>query len=487
MKRALGILIALAVVGTAFCQSNFTIRKPVDGATVREIVPIRIAIPNDVPRANVYVGIMINGKFVEAVDPGASGDLIYRLDTKGRKIADGKLNFEAVLYADLGDTSRVLNRSSVELNVDNHTSIKIPAGGMKIRYKFQPGHEFTYVAEQRQVIATITDAQRRSGSRAAELPSESEKIRYLYAHENKYNVNGGTEGLIRLQPLVTKGKDYVFLRTSLNPDGRRYLDFELAPIYMRITDTGREVFGSAPFYIPMEGSVASGSRLDLFALNPLPVLPTRAVKPGDRWAAPFLLPKFDMENLLIQNKFTSNNEARAVLESIEYQGGRPTAKIHISIQAGAAVGTSAELGKALGPVAQELDQVVWFDLNLGMPVRIEQTMTIDIRADAIGQGAGGNGGANSNGGGRGGGIAPEEGDGFSGPTNVNQAVGGGGIQGEGGGPTGGGRGGGRGGQQPPGGRGGGIGQGGGRSGSQGGAGQILYIRQRIQETMVLER
>jgi len=490
VKRALGIVLAWALVASAFSQSNFTIRRPLDGATVRETVPIRISIPSDVPRTSVYVGIWVNGKFLEAVAPGESGDLVYQLDTKGRKIADGKMSVEVVLYADLGETARILNRSSIEVNLDNVTSIKIPADGVQIRYKFQPGREFSYTVNRRQIIATITEAQRRAGSRAAELPLDSEPLRYLYAMENRYPVKGGYEGLVRMQPLPLKGKDYVFLRTNVNPEGRRYLDFELAPIYTRLTDTGREIFGSAPFYIPLEGSVGEGSRLDLFAYLPLPVLPSRAVRPGDRWAAPFLIPDIDLERLYEQNKFTRPAESRATLESIEYTDGRPTARIRVSFAQGAGQGANAALAQALGPQAVEFEELVWFDLGLGMPTRIERTITIDQRADGAG-GGGAGGGAPTAGGGSGGGSGIINNDDRIGPNlprDQRQAAGGQGLeQGGGGGGQGGG------GTLSPGGRGGDRGAGGlggaqgGRTGSTGGGAQTLYVRQRIQDIMILER
>ena len=96
MKKFVAVAFALLAAGAALAQGTFTIRRPVEGSTVREIVTLRIP-KNSIPEGG-YLGILVNGKFLEAVAPSVDGnDYIYKLDTKRRGIADGTVNIEAVL------------------------------------------------------------------------------------------------------------------------------------------------------------------------------------------------------------------------------------------------------------------------------------------------------------------------------------------------------------------------------------------------------
>ena len=273
MKRILTAAIVVAACGAAYAQS-FTIRRPADGSTVREVVKVRI------PRASIpatgYVGIIINGKFLEAVSPVTKEDVVdkdfvYNLDTKARNIPDGNLRIEAVLYADFGDASRVLSRSSVRLTLDNRNSIKPPAGGFKLRYGFKSGRAYEYRMDFRQSQQIMSEAQARMGGRAPELPQGFFTARYRYTFENAYPVSGGRmEGLVRMEVMPNKGKDYAILPLNTDPEAKKRFRNQFYPIYMRISDTGREIFGRSPYYIPMEGSSSQNEKIYIFGNFPLP-------------------------------------------------------------------------------------------------------------------------------------------------------------------------------------------------------------------------
>lgn len=405
MKKLIFVALATVVAAGALAQGTFTIRRPADGSRVRETVSVRIP-KNSIPQGG-YLGILVNGKFLEAVVPSVDGaDYVYKLDTKKRMIADGKMTIEAVLYMYTEGAPVVLNRSSVSVDLDNSTSITPNENGVALRYKFVPGRELVYNRKQDQSIAMVTQAQAQLGSRAAEIPIDTETIRYMVATDNVYaNKNGSREGLIRIQALPSKGKGYAMLTTSGATEPRKYYDYEMHPIYMRISDTGREIFTSLPTYFPLEGTGAD-ARTDLFALLPLPVLPTKRVVLGDKWQSAIPMGDLDLDNKDIKDRFVQNLPGNSTLEKFEWESGIPCAKIRSVIGLGARdlkniKGLSGVEGEAQ---SIKLEEIQWIALDRGILVREEGNFTIEQLVEVNSQGTGGgNLGGNDSGAGRGGG------------------------------------------------------------------------------------
>ena len=100
---------------------------------------------------------------------------------------------------------------------------------------------------------------------------------------------------MRLQALPEKGKNYATLTaiqaTTLTPVTRPFYDWEMASVYMKLTSTGHEEFGSVPAFFAMQGSAGTASTSDLYAVYPLPTLPSKSVRllPGDSWQSRILL------------------------------------------------------------------------------------------------------------------------------------------------------------------------------------------------------
>lgn len=482
MKRILTAAIVVAACGAAYAQS-FTIRRPADGSTVREIVKVRI------PRASIpatgYVGIIINGKFLEAVSPVTKDDVVdkdfvYNLDTKARNIPDGNLRIEAVLYADFGDASRVLSRSSVRLTLDNRNSIKPPTGGFKLRYGFQSGRAFEYKMEFRQAVQIMSEAQSRMGGRAPELPQGYFTARYKYTFENSYPATDGRrEGLVRMEVMPNKGKDYAILPLSGDPEAKKRFRNQFYPIYMRISDTGREIFGRSPYYIPMEGSSSQNESMYIFGNFPLPVLPTTGVKAGDSWSGSLINSAMDISKVYTTEKISFLIPGRGTLEAIEWEGGRRCAKIRNRIASSAATNAQGQ---------EEQEELYWFSLDDQMIVRLERTWTSTTRRAQAAPSGGGGGGAAAPGAGSGGtGQGPSRGGrgnagsiGPAGPPEDMRQVGAGEDE-EGRGPA---RGGARGGAGAGGGR---PGGGGARGGAGGGGGsRVQIVKQRTQIVFTLD-
>src|SRR5579862_1548068 len=218
----------------AIAQAPFTISRPADGARVREMVKILIP-KNSVPDKIGYIGIFIGGKFIEATVPplDKTGKYYeYDLDTKGKGIPDGKLTLEAVLYVDVNQTSRIVDRTSVEVTVQNTAASKIPEDGLLLRYKWTPGTQTVYDLTVRRITDVGDEKLVKMGAKPVEESTVDERIRVLYATDNAYSDGSG---LVRMQGLPEKGKDSAFLKTIQEPAGRRFQDWEMAPIYERLS------------------------------------------------------------------------------------------------------------------------------------------------------------------------------------------------------------------------------------------------------------
>jgi len=480
----------MSVIGAALAQAPFTIVRPADGAKVREKVHVMIP-KNSIPQGG-YIGIFLNGKFIEAVTPPLSGKFYdYVLDTKGRGIADGKVNLEAVLYVDYNENPRIVDRSSVSVNVANSASIAIPNGGFKLRYRFTAGTQLVYNLDQRLAISTISGSQNSLGGHPAELPLDSEKIRLLYAVDNAY---GNGDGLIRIQPMTEPGKDYAMLTTQNSAEPKKFYDYMMHPVYMRVNNTGNEIFGSVPNYFPMEGTSGSTGEdisTELFLYSPLPTLPVKGVKPGDSWQSRFQNDSLDLEKKDETTSLVSHFPARGEFMGVEWEMGHPCAKIRNTIAAGTKTTDGKKLsaaGRAFADDKVELTETMWFALDRGVIMKIQRDITIDRKLESAGGGpAGGPGMGGPGGPGTFGG--PPRGAGGAGGASGGKAGAdlqrGPGGRGPGGfGPPGQG-GGGAGGRSGPGQM--GMGPGGGGFGGRNGGGtpQVQYLRIREQAVFTL--
>lgn len=483
----------MALAVGAFAQANFTIVRPVDNSRVRE--KVKIQFPKGSIPSGAYVGIFLNGQLIDATVPPLQGKYHqYILDTKGRGIEDTKPGkpdrLEAKLFVNYNDQPRIVRTSSVDLNIANTASIRIPNQGFKLRYRFTPGTELVYRMTQRIAIDSISESQNKLGGRPAELGLDGETIRMKYAVDNAYP-NG--DGLVRMQALPQKGKDYAILTTSGQEEPKKYSQNDMAAIYMRLTPTGKEIFGSIPSYWQLEGTSSSGSRLDLFAAFPLPSLPEKSVRPGDSWQTRFQNGKLDLEKLYAQTSVVNGvGPARGEFEKVEWEMGHPCAKLRNTIAEGQMSDADKKLvkqGSQFGGDKLKLDETIWFALDTRQVLKVTRDITMETKQ----AGAGGSGGYPGGPGGSGypGGASGSSGPGRGGPGGGGRSsdqIGNPGAnlrQGRSGG-----RPGGPPGMQGPGGRPGGMQGPGGYPGGRGGVGsgeaEAQYIRIRIQRVFVLE-
>jgi len=493
MKRSIGSLLLTTLAVGAFAQANFTIVRPVDNSRVRE--KVKILFPKGSIPPGGYVGIFLDGQLIDAVVPPVSGKYQqYILDTKGRGLEDtpaGKPSrLEAKLFVNYNDQPRIVRTSSIDLNIANTASIKVPNSGFKLRYSFKPGTELVYQMIQRVAIDTISESQNKLGGKPAELPLDTEMVRMKYAVDSAY---GNGDGLVRMQAMPEKGKTYAILTTSGSEEPKKYTNEEMSAIYMRLTPTGKEVFGSIPSYWPLEGTSSSGVTTNLFAAFPLPSLPIKAVRPGDSWSTKFQNGKIDLEKLYGQTSvINAIGPARGEFIGVEWEMGHPCAKIKNSIAEGQMSDQDKKMMKQGAQIAGDklkVDETVWFALDTRQVVKIVRDTTLETKQEAAAGGAFGGGGSSAPGRGPGGGPPGSMSGGIGGQGNFTVPASPKGLLQRPGGPMGGkgGRGGPQGGPGGPGGFPGGPG-GGGRAGAPGGGGggEATFIRIRIQRIFVLE-
>lgn len=478
MKRLLAGIVGICIVGSVFAQGSFTIVRPADGSKVRE--KVRVLIPKNSLENGAYVGVFLGGKFVEAVVPPVQGDYrVYTLDTKGRNIADGELKLELVKYEG-GDTPRIVDRSSVTVTVGNQMNIPMPAGGIKLHYSFSPGQQLIYRVYETSTVQTLSGIGAMNGG--GTVPEGELSYRILYSADQTY---GNGDALLRMQNLPEKGKDWALLTPFGSSTPQQVFDYQMHPVYMRINNHGNAQFGSVPQYFGFStGGETGSSDFPAIVPWPLPVLYDRPVAPGSNW-----LTKREVAVPLIAGEaeflrqITATVPARGEFVSAEWEMGHPCAKIRNSIAEGSTAQSAAAMngGPAGAGDRVSLEETIYFALDSHKILKMIRSVQIDRKVQVDG-GAGGAGGGAGKGGGPGVmGVGPgAPGGGRGGDRVVPDRQKPGGLRGPGGvGAPGTQGGGGLTPGQAPGGN--------GRGGGGGGTPRTQYIRQRFEQTFILEQ
>jgi len=451
----------LAIAGSAaLAQAPFTIVKPLDGAKVRETVPITLP-KSSVPPGS-FIGITLDGKFLEATVPVPNAKkthLVYWLNTKKHRIADGWHTVGVSLFANTGGRPLIADKSEIKIHVGNHAGIDIPANGSLIRYKFYPGMRSVYTVTIGEEVSTLTEAQNKLGGRAAQLPIGSERLRMLFAVDDVR----GPYGLVRSQILPYKGKDYVVATVSGDEKPTVHRSDEFAPIYRILRTTGAEVYGDVPNYWGFQGTGTEDIEEDLIASIPLPILPTERLQIGDSWQASVAVGGGEISQLKQTGKTVEKLPARGTFESVEWERGEPCAKLRYELEYGLSDKESKELSLAGREFKQNdkfrYQQLAWISYRTGKLVRSDMIIEADTKVDQGDGGRGGDGGGNT------GGPQPmgKGGGGGRGGTSINYQI----PMGKGGG-----------GQAAPGGQ---------RGGQQGQGGGGAFVRMKVYVNMVLEK
>lgn len=388
------VAIGLLMLGSAlvYAQAPFTIVRPQDGARVREVVQIRFPIRSVPPGG--FIGVTIDGKFVEAVAPSAlgidrdRGHYIYRWDTKKLNVPDGEHTIELTLYqSPEGGRARILARSSVRVRVENE--IKVPAGGIFLRYNWTPGKTYRY--QVRGVLKQVNEIQY-SG-----LAPEETLLREL-TFRGELNVidfrnNLGLISWTPIPPAIEVTPNQVNTITSER----------MVPVYQEVETTGRVL------YQVSRGAESVQQEVYYVWTADLPLLPPRRYKPGDRWGAVIVLSN-PLESGDI-NKIGLKIPVAARLERFEWEQGYKCAKIVYEFTGN--IDRPIDLGDLRVEKAKStIRRVVYFAYDIGQVIRVTTTFQLEgtTRQEQFGGGFGTPGAAPPSFGGRGGLGADEEGE-----------------------------------------------------------------------------
>lgn len=371
-RVAIGLWVLLSV---AWAQAPFTIVRPLDGARVRETVQVRFPI-RSVPQGG-FIGVTIDGKFIEAVAPASlqtdreKGHYIYRWDTKKNNVPDGEHTIELTLYSGTeGGNPRILARSSVRVVVENE--IKPPAGGIRLRYRWLPvGKTVRYNVNY--AVKESTEIQY-SGL----TPEENalEEVRF----KGDLNVLDLRNNLALISwvispPVVqgTQGQYQVLM-------GRNF-----APVYQEIEPSGRMLYQSSRLGEQLQDA------LYYYWVGDLAIIPPKPLKPGDRWTGEIMLGN-PLRSGDISQIEALRIPAAARLERFEWERGYKCAKIVYEFT-GNIPGELEVGGMKLEKAKIKFRREAYFAYDIGQIVRQRTSIEIEVAQRQQTPGTGGFGGA----------------------------------------------------------------------------------------------
>ena len=395
MKRFIATICFGVTAALAFCQAPFTIVRPADGSRVREVV--HVLIPKESVPPGGYIGIYAEGKFIEAtiLPTDHSGKFyVYSLDTQARKLADGPLTIEAVLFENFEDTPRIINRSSVTVTLQNSAANFMPQDGAYLRYAWPSGRKYVYTVYMRNQIEEGSNAQSSLGGRPTSQSADFQTFRYLYEVDNHYP-NG--DGLVRQQILPLKNHNRIFLATSGSTQPQYYNPDDANAVYLHLTDTGMQRWGAVPLGVPFSGAGASGTQTDLYGVLTLPSLPFERVHPGSSWASRFQDGAVNLADPYSQNSVVQHFPMRGEFVGVEWMMGHPCVHVRNTIAVGE---LSDEAKKAMAKHANgtlgnvpgnkvSLTQDYWFALDDHEVVKIHTVVTTQEKASFMSNFGGG--------------------------------------------------------------------------------------------------
>ena len=354
---------SLLLAGNAYAQSPFTIRKPLDNATVREKVRVEI------PRASVnkpgsFVAFFIDDKFVVAQAP--EGNLkskepfIYVWDTKTTNASDGEHTIKAVLFDQAaGGNGSVTEAGSTSVKVTIANKINDGPTSLLLRYKYREGESLDYA---RTGSTKIKGGEQSGASGTGDTELGSVRSRLLLGIED---ARGGDDvSLVRNKltslSLLTGGQEITASQDQLSESMYQELDTRGKVLY----ETG-SLAGLAEF---AQDGVPVGHTLEL------PVLPVPAVSVGSTWRQP--LQRIDIPGV------PAGLQPRVLLESklegLEWEGNRPAAKI-VEKYEGELPTPIRISGMLITTPSIVYERITYFGYKSGVLIRVARNLTIKGR------------------------------------------------------------------------------------------------------------
>jgi len=421
---ALGCAASLSIANAQ--PAPFTIRKPLDGAHVREKVHIEI------PRASIGAGGFVaffldpnsadGGTFMLGMAPQPTEEdngqpFTYIWDTKALKVSDGEHSIKAILYEPAGGvTVAVTEKATTEVHVTVEN--KIPPGpdvptSFLLRYKYREGEQLEYSRFGRSVIVGHDSAM---GGVRSDVEMMSAKSKLLFSVEDVRFDHDAQQTLALVRNKLTAlsilngGQEYTLEPTALSnsmyqellPEGRVHYETGATSGLAEFTAQG----------LPVNNTLE------------LPLMPTLRVSLGDTWTTPGQ--RLDIPGLppILQPVVPLQNK----LVDLEYQGGYPCVKIHqtFSGSLGPILGQKFKAlpfgGMMITSPALTFDRDIFIAYNSGTLIRTARTLVIKGRTTAaMGDTPGGAGGQGMR---AGGGMGSNSGGAMMGPNSGGKMGGG---------------------------------------------------------------
>lgn len=355
--------LAVSSVGQAYAQAPFTIRRPGDGWTVREKVPVQI------PRSSIppggFVGIFIDGKFDVALAPSGPSNrpFTYVWDTKngdeqGKQVPDGPHTIKAVLYAPVANSSATAAKASSQVHVIVANKIKSAPGPILLRYKYREGENLRYARDTKSYIVSALSGLEATSDQ--ELASVSSRL-LLDIQDVRSNVALVRNKLTALT-IQQNGQETTLPSASLSASMYQELDPLGRVHYETGTAAGLEEFTSQG--LPVDNTLE------------LPILYPERVAVGDTWRTPGRLDIPGLPPALEPRVWLTNK-----FEGLEWEEGRPTAKIRQTYEG--PLGRTIQFGSIeITSPTVKYDRAIYLAYRSGLLVKSTRTLTISGRTSS---------------------------------------------------------------------------------------------------------
>ncbi|MCS6777125.1 MAG: hypothetical protein RMJ43_13235 [Chloroherpetonaceae bacterium] len=353
----------LCGIAHAMAQAPFTIRRPPDGAVVRE--QVRVEIPRGSIGPGGFVAFYIDDKFHSAIAPqeDLSKPFTFVWDTKRDNVPDGEHTIRAVLYEPAGgDTpggvvAAEKNVSEVRVTVAN--KIKNGPNTLTLRYKYPAGTVLEYARNARSLIVGGVSA---TGVTTSDQVLNEMRSRLLLGIEDSrpaQDVALIRNKLTRLS-LLEEGQEITFPEGMLSGSMYQEVNSQGRVLYETGTGVGMEEFTLRG--LPVNNTLE------------LPLLPLMQVSVGQTWQLPGQ--RLDIPGLppAMQPRVTLTSK----FEGLEWENGYPTARIRQTYE--------GDYGKPLIFNGIEVtspkinyERDIYIAYKSGTLVKIKRTLTISGR------------------------------------------------------------------------------------------------------------
>lgn len=347
-----GAVALIFIAAVSWAQAPLQIARPVDGATVREIV--NILVPTACVPEGGFISCTIDGKFKVAASSRSEDNryFVYRWDSKvmerspetgaelGRP-SDGKHIISVQVYDK--DGLKVGDSEEIEVYLKNSAAADMPAAGLKLRYAYKRGTASNYAFKNTIDLLSIKGATNLTGAMGRGVE--------------------GAEGLVKrsVEDILPEGA--ALIRQKLVGNYMVYQGGQpvAANLTAKAVYNAEDSLGHMTYVMP-SSSPGAGISLDM------PNLPVQAVRIGDSWT---------IKDKILRDPITGNSvvlTATSQLDGLEWEGGHPCAKIATTFSGTARIPFSSLMSEAI-PVSGHM--VTYFAYRVGKVISSSTEITTE--------------------------------------------------------------------------------------------------------------